>query len=234
MELDYLTFDKMRKSYLLKGIHSSICSLFLSKPFIEFLSYYGRKFYMKPILNHPVLVMIDVQKGFEEEKWGERNNLQAEKNMEQLLSTWRLKRLPIIHVQHLSQDSDSSFYPGKPGVDFKEFAKPLKGEMLIQKRVNSAFIGTNLEEHLKQKGLNHVVIAGLTTPHCVSTTTRMSGNLGFNTFLISDATAAFGITGPNDVYYSPDEVHNLSIATLQGEFATVLTTRELMASFDRT
>ncbi|RWR05032.1 cysteine hydrolase family protein [Siminovitchia fortis] len=183
---------------------------------------------MEPMLENPVLVMVDVQKRFEEEKWGERNNLQAEKNIERLLLIWRSKHLPIIHVQHLSRDPDSSFYPGKPGVDFMEFAKPLKGEMVIQKRVNSAFIGTNLEEYLKQKSLNHVVIVGLTTPHCVSTTTRMSANLGFNTFLISDATAAFGMTGPDGIYYSPDEIHNISIATLHEEFASVLTTGELM------
>jgi len=99
--------------------------------------------------------------------------------------------------------------------------------------VNSAFIGTNLEQYLKEHGIHHVVITGLTTPHCVSTTTRMSGNLGFNTYLVSDATAAFGLKGPDGVYYDADQIHVISLATLHGEFATVLTTEELIEQIIR-
>lgn len=94
--------------------------------------------------------------------------------------------------------------------------------------MNSAFIGTNLEQYLKEHGIHNVVITGLTTPHCVSTTTRMSGNLGFHTYLISDATAAFGLKGPDGVYYDADQIHTISLATLHGEFATVLTKEELI------
>jgi nicotinamidase-related amidase len=85
-----------------------------------------------------------------------------------------------------------------------------------------------LEQYLKEHDINNVVITGLTTPHCVSTTTRMSGNLGFNTYLISDATAAFGLKGPDGVYYDAGQIHNISLAALHGEFATVLTTKELI------
>ena len=179
-------------------------------------------------LTNPVLMIIDVQKGFDEEKWGERNHLQAENNIGKLLSLWRSKKLPIIHIQHLSQNPHSCFYPDHPGADFKEIAKPIEGEKVIQKYVNSAFIGTNLQEYLNKNKLENVVIVGLTTPHCVSTTARMSGNLGFNTFLVSDATAAFGMTGPDNIYYSPNEVHYISIATLHREFATVLSTKEIV------
>jgi nicotinamidase-related amidase len=106
--------------------------------------------------------------------------------------------------------------------------KPIKGETVITKKVNSSFIGTNLEAFLKSNGITTVVITGLTTPHCVSTTTRMSGNLGFNTYLISDATAAFGLNGQNNNYYDAETIHNISLATLNEEFATILTTEQLM------
>lgn len=114
------------------------------------------------------------------------------------------------------------------GSEFKDSVKPIEGEVVIQKKVNSAFIGTNLEEYLRANGIEKVVIVGLTTPHCVSTTTRMSGNLGFDTYLISDATAAFGMKGPNDIYYNAEEIHAISLATLHEEFATILTTKEMM------
>src|SRR5690625_5603085 len=92
-------------------------------------------------------------------------------------------------------------------------------------------IGTNLEELLKTKEISTVVITGLTTPHCVSTTTRMSGNLGFKTYLISDATAAFGLKDQNNKYYDAEIIHNISLATLHDEFATVLTTDQLINEF---
>lgn len=114
------------------------------------------------------------------------------------------------------------------GSEFKDSVKPIEGEVVIQKKVNSAFIGTNLEEYLRANGIEKVVIVGLTTPHCVSTTTRMSGNLGFDTYIISGATAAFGMKGPNDIYYNAEEIHAISLATLHEEFATILTTKEMM------
>jgi nicotinamidase-related amidase len=179
--------------------------------------------------NHKLaLIIIDVQQGFEDKKWGKRNNPNAEENIYRLLKIWREKKWPIIHVQHISTNPHSPLSANSKGVLFKEIVKPLDGEVVIQKKVNSAFIGTNLEQYLKEHDINNVVITGLTTPHCVSTTTRMSGNLGFNTYLISDATAAFGLKGPDDVYYDADQIHHISLATLHGEFATVLTTKELI------
>ena len=106
--------------------------------------------------------------------------------------------------------------------------EPIEEEVVITKKVNSSFIGTNLEEFLKLNDITTVVITGLTTPHCVSTTTRMSGNLGFNTYLISDATAAFGMKDQNDNYYDAETIHNISLATLNEEFATILTTEQLI------
>jgi nicotinamidase-related amidase len=179
--------------------------------------------------NHKLaLIIIDVQQGFEDKKWGKRNNPNAEENIYRLLKIWREKKWPIIHVQHISTNPNSPLSANSKGVLFKEIVKPLDGEVVIQKNVNSAFIGTNLEQYLKEHDINNVVITGLTTPHCVSTTTRMSGNLGFNTYLISDATAAFALKGPDDVYYDADQIHHISLATLHGEFATVLTTKELI------
>jgi nicotinamidase-related amidase len=100
--------------------------------------------------------------------------------------------------------------------------------MVYPKNVNSAFIGTGLEIHLKRNQIKSVVITGLSTQHCVSTTARMSGNLGYNTYLVSDAIAAFGITDHTGVYYSPDSIQQHEIAMLQKEFATILTTNEII------
>ncbi|WP_368196841.1 cysteine hydrolase family protein [Bacillus pumilus] len=177
------------------------------------------------------LIIVDVQKAFEHEKWGERNNLEAEENISRLLRFWREKGWTVIHIQHTSGNPDSVFHPANEGHLFKDIARPLEEETVIQKNVNSSFIGTNLEEQLRSNHIDTVVIAGLTTPHCVSTTTRMSGNLGFDTYLISDATAAFGLTDHTGTYFDPETIHQLSLATLHDEFATVMTTDQLISNW---
>lgn len=174
------------------------------------------------------LIIIDVQKAFDDKKWGKRNNLNAELNISRILKLWREKGWKVIHIQHVSDHPSSLFFPENSGFAIKKLLEPIDGEVVIRKSVNSAFIGTNLEELLKQNHITTVVITGLTTPHCVSTTTRMSGNLGFKTYLISDATAAFGLQDHHHNYYDAETIHNVSIATLHDEFAKILTTEQLI------
>ena len=101
---------------------------------------------------------------------------------------------------------------------------PVNGERIIKKNVNSAFIGTDLKQHLDNANISKLVIVGLTTDHCVSTTTRMAGNYGYDTFLVSDATATFNKKGLEGQNFSADLIHETALASLNGEFATVVTT----------
>ncbi len=183
---------------------------------------------MQKLENNTALIIIDVQKGFDNPKWGERNNLQAEENIERLLQAWRDSDRPVFHIQHLSISPDSVLNANSPGSEIKDIVKPIDGEQIVQKHVNSAFIGTNLEQMLRDKKIETLVITGLTTPHCVSTTTRMAGNFGFETYLVSDATAAFEIVGHNGKHYSAEEIHETALATLHEEFATVIETETVL------
>jgi nicotinamidase-related amidase len=108
--------------------------------------------------------------------------------------------------------------------------KPNATEPVIKKNVNSAFIGTDLKEQLDRAGIKKVVLAGLTTDHCVSTTTRMAGNYGYDTFLVSDATATFDKTGVDGQKYSAELIHETALASLHNEFATVVKAEELISS----
>ncbi|MFP9128960.1 cysteine hydrolase family protein [Niallia sp. BSM11] len=177
------------------------------------------------------LIIVDVQKAFDNKKWGERNNLNAEENISKILKLWREQEWLVIHIQHTSDNPNSVFHHKNEGFAIKEIVKPIDKEVIINKKVNSSFIGTNLEEILIENEIKTVVITGLTTPHCVSTTIRMSGNLGFDTYLISDATAAFGLKDQNEIYYDAEAIHNISLATLHEEFATILTTDKLINEF---
>ena len=172
------------------------------------------------------LILIDIQLGLQEiDFYGtERNNPQAEANSQKILNTFRDKNLPVFHVQHCSTNPESPLYPSKKTYAFNPLVQPKGDEPIIQKHVNSAFIGTDLEERLKSQNITDVIIVGLTTEHCVSTSTRMAANLGFNVTLISDATAAFNKKGINGENFSAELAHNIALANLTDEFATVVDT----------
>lgn len=183
---------------------------------------------MEGLPSNTALILIDIQKGFDQPYWGQRNNPCAEKNMAKLLQAWREAKRPVIHVQHMSVEPESPLRPNQPGNEFKDEVAPLKGEHVEQKTVNSAFIGTTLEEHLRKKGIDAVVLIGLSTDHCVSTSTRMAGNLGFKCYVVADATATFDRTGYDGKIYPADEVHGCALSSLHQEFATVLNSDELL------
>lgn len=176
--------------------------------------------------DRPALILIDIQKGFDNvEYWGgQRNNLDAEKNAGKLLKLWRKNELPIFHIQHCSSMPTSLLNETNKGNEFKDVVKPVGEEPIIKKNVNSAFIGTDLKKRLDNEKITKLVIVGLTTDHCVSTTTRMAGNFGFDTFLVSDATATFNKKGLDGKNFSAELIHETALASLNGEFATVVTT----------
>jgi nicotinamidase-related amidase len=187
---------------------------------------------MHPLPQNAALVIIDVQAGFDDPAFGPRNNPQAEENIARLLDAWRRAGRPIFHVQHLSTQPNSPLRPGQPGCEIKAIVRPLPGEPLIQKRVHSAFIGTDLEEQLRQGSLDTLVITGLTTNHCVSTTARMANNLGFTTYVVADATATFDRAGHDGRLHKAEDVHAIALASLHEEFATVVEADSLLGQLE--
>jgi nicotinamidase-related amidase len=189
---------------------------------------------MNTLARNAALLIIDVQEGFDEPRWGRRNNPQLEARIADLLAAWRANERPIIHAKHNSVDPTSPLRPGQRGNEFKAQAAPLPGELVIEKQVNSCFIGTSLEAVLRRHGYDTLVIAGISTNHCVSTTTRMAGNLGFTAWVVSDATATFDRVGLDGIEYSAEQIHAIALSDLHGEFATVVDTRTVIAAVDAT
>lgn len=176
------------------------------------------------------LLVIDVQMGFahRDASGVARSCPEANDNIAQLLAAFRNKRHLVIHIHHHSCDPNSVFRAGTSGAKVQPFAKPLISEKAIIKHVNSAFIGTTLEMDLNRARVTRLVLCGGTANHCVETTARMAGNLGFDTVYVSDAVWAYGATGPDGCAHSPEQVHAMSLCNLDGEFATVLPTAKVL------
>ena len=176
------------------------------------------------------LIVIDVQQGFLDPRWGRRNNPAAEENIAALLAIWRTAHRPVIHVRHASPGPNGAFRADTPGFAFKPQALPLDGEPVVTKSVNSGFIGTDLERRLREGGIDTVVLCGLTTDHCVSTTARMAGNLGFDTIVVEDACATHERTGPDGRHFTAEEMHASALASLNGEFARIVSTASMQGA----
>ena len=185
---------------------------------------------MSDFTAHIALIVVDVQRAFDEwEAAGQRrNNPDAVARIAELLLAFRELGLPVFHIRHESTDPRSHFWPTKSGYIVKEEAQELEGEVVITKRVNSSFIGTGLEDMLRSSGIKRLVICGATTNHCVETTTRMAGNLGFDPFLVRDATWTFDRVGPDGDVHTAADIHAMTLANLHGEFATITSTADLL------
>lgn len=178
---------------------------------------------------HAALIIIDQQKGILHPRLGRRNNPQAEERILELLAFWRRTGRPVIHVQHLSRSPDSVFWPQQSGVEFQQRFEPMTGEQLIQKQVPDAFCATGLERHLREAAIDQLIIVGVATHNSVESTTRTAGNLGFETWVAEDACFTFDKADYFGNARSAEDVHAMSLGNLHGEYATVVSTAQLIS-----
>lgn len=174
----------------------------------------------------PLLLLIDLQRGIDDPSEGPRNNPDAEETIRHLLSIWREQELPIVHVRHDSKEPDSLLRGDLPGFEYKPGLEPREGEKEFIKRVNGAFGGTELKSWINERGLKTIVICGLVTDHCVSTTAREAEDRGFDVYVVEDGTATFGRT-LGTMEFDSDTIHRTALAQLNGEFADIVSTQQI-------
>jgi len=153
---------------------------------------------------------------------GRRNNPDAENKMLKLLARWREAKLEVAFTRHNSREAASPLKFALPTGAQKPGFEPLPGEIVVEKDVNSGFIGTDLEIQLRRANISRLAIVGFFTNFCVETTTRMAGNLGFDTYLVEDCCSTSNRIGPDEIDRDPELVHAMTVANLHGEFCTAI------------
>lgn len=168
------------------------------------------------------LVIVDQQVCMRDRGPDERNNHDAETQIQELLNIWRQHKLAIAHVRHISRDPSSGFAPGQSGVKFQPEFEPLDHEAVFDKGVPDAFINTGLEKWLKVRGTQHVVICGVSSENSVENTARTAGNLGFCVWVPEAACYTFAKKDYSHTHRTAAEVHAMAMANLCNEYASVV------------
>jgi nicotinamidase-related amidase len=174
------------------------------------------------------LVLIAVQKAWDDPYWGRRNNPEAEANQAAALHGFRQAGLEVVHLRCDSRDPNSPLYPGEPGNAFQEATAPLPDEAVVRTSGHCAFAGTGLEAYLRERGIDRLVLAGYTTCHGVSSTARAACDLGFKTVVLRDACAAFDLDDVDGRRIPAQTLHDVGLTELHGEFAMVLPTAAIL------
>jgi nicotinamidase-related amidase len=174
------------------------------------------------------LIVIDVQKGFRNPAWGRRNNPACEANIALMIDAWRRRELPIVFVQHDSASPHGLLRRGTEANDLQEVVSGTP-DLAVRKSVHSAFYGEpDLHAWLQARKAPGIVICGIMTNQCCETTARMGGNLGYDVLFALDATHTFDLQALDGTTISADEIARVTAANLHGEFATVVTTAQLV------
>lgn len=183
-----------------------------------------------PVFPPPVaLLIIDMQQGMRRMPAESRNNPHAEGTMLRLLHAWRAAKQPVVHVRHMSLTPGSPFWPGQDGAEFQPELQPQPGEHVQEKNVPDAFIHSQLERWLRVRGIQRIVITGVSTNNSVEASARTAGNLGFETLVVADGCYAYAKTDFDGVLRSAQEVHAMALANLQGEYAQVISSDAALA-----
>jgi len=187
---------------------------------------------MERLPSNTVLLLIDLQRAIDAPIWakaGPRNNQEAERTIATLLHRWRETARPVIHVRHDSTEPGSTYRPGQPGHAFKRGFEPRSGETVVGKHTTNAFVGTDLDEQLRRIG-GPIVVVGVITNNSVEATVRMAGDLGHNVLLVPDGCFTFARHDETGRFRSAEEVHDMSLANLKGEYCTLALARDILAA----
>lgn len=176
------------------------------------------------------LVLIDIQNDyFPGGNMELQGSIQASSRAKKLLSFFREKKMPVVHVQHISLQPAATFLlPETEGVKIHPSVVPIQDETVIEKHYPNSFRDTRLFENLKGVGATYLVICGMMTHMCVDATTRAAFDLGFQCTVVSDACATRSLAFA-DKTIPAEHVHGAFMAALGAVYARVVAADDFIA-----
>jgi len=169
------------------------------------------------------LLIVDVQEFyFPGGRMQLENPEHAGMNAGLLLDHFRNEEMHIYHVRHNFE----------PGGDIHPYVKPIDGEAVISKDQVNAFAGTGLLEMMQKDSIEQLVICGMQTHMCMEAAVRAAHDYGFTCLVASDACATRALQFEEHII-SAKNVHYSTLNTLQGSYARVITTDDIIREFSQ-
>jgi nicotinamidase-related amidase len=149
-------------------------------------------------------------------------SLEASEQARRVLSIFRERNMPAVHVQHVSMRPGATFLLLETeGIEIHTNVRPLPQELVIQKYFPNSFRGTLLLEHLKGLEIDHLVIGGMMTHMCVDATTRAAFDHGFSCTVLHDACATRALSFAGELVPAR-QVHAAFLAALGAVYAKIV------------
>lgn len=177
------------------------------------------------------LLLIDIQNDyFKNGKMALDNAPIAGSNAALLLEHYRRNQWPVVHVQHIMEQSSAPFFiKESQGAKIHNLVNPMQKEPVVIKHYPSSFKETTLKEILDTQNITHLTIAGMMSNMCIDSTTRIACDLGYDCTVVHDACAAASLKF-NGITVPSQHVHTAFMAALNTTFATMITTQEIISS----
>ena len=176
------------------------------------------------------LVLVDIQKDYFPKGMMEVvGAVEASSAAKKLLNHFREKKLPVIHVQHISIRPGATFFlPNTEGINIHESVAPLPDEIIIKKNFPNSFRDTHLNEYIVSQEIKALVICGMMSHMCIDATVRAAFDKGYTCIVAHDACATRNLVF-NDIDISAVHVHGAYMAALGAVYAKVLSAEEIIS-----
>jgi nicotinamidase-related amidase len=173
-----------------------------------------------PKLRDACLVLIDLQNEYLAGPLALHQADRAVVNAAKLLQLARKNGAPVIHVAHKGRQGGMFDRSAERGAIVAPLT-PLPTESVVEKEMPNAFAGTDLQARLAATGRKTIVIGGMMTHMCVSSTARAALDLGFKIAIDADSCATRDLPDGKGGTIAAATVHDVALAELSDRFAIV-------------